>query len=255
MNMQDGSGVMATPTPEPETLFFDAPPVPEAPKKRKGFDWDNPEFRKRVISAAVLAPLVLGAVAWGGMLFHGLILLCAIFMMREWDVINAHRNSDVWGFAGICYVTATCLSFIHLRHQPDGLSLILFLLAIVWATDIGAYFAGRQIGGPKIAPSISPSKTWAGLFGGMLSAMVIGAALAWFFPFPHHFMEGIWIGALLAVVAQVGDFFESWMKRKAGMKDSSNLIPGHGGILDRVDGLTFTAPLLVLLHLWLVSQP
>ncbi|MGB1539806.1 MAG: phosphatidate cytidylyltransferase, partial [Rickettsiales bacterium] len=143
-----------------------------------------------------------------------------------------------------------------LREPAMGgsLSLLLYLLAVIWATDIGAYFSGKQIGGPKMAPRISPKKTWAGLLGGMLSATIIGVILAWFFPFPHTFLQALWISPLLAVVAQIGDLFESWLKREAGMKDSGTLIPGHGGILDRVDGLTFTAPLLLLLYLILTPD-
>src|SRR5690606_19963178 len=108
------------------------------------------QFRNRVVSAAVLGPLVLLAVVAGGVPFYTLVLVSAVLMMREWDAINAHRNSKGWGWAGVAYVTATCLSFILLRDQ--SLALLIYLLAVVWATDIGAYFAGRQIGGPKLAP-------------------------------------------------------------------------------------------------------
>ncbi len=119
--------------------------------------------------------------------------------------------------------------FYGSNEVPFALSL---LLAVI-ATDIGAYFAGRSIGGPKIAPSISPSKTWAGLAGGMAGAALVlmlgrGNGMA---------AEAIGGGAMLAIVAQAGDFFESWMKRRAGVKDSGKLIPGHGGLFDRVDGL------------------
>jgi phosphatidate cytidylyltransferase len=117
---------------------------------------------------------------------------------------------------------------------------VLGLIGIVVATDVGAYFAGRTLGGPKIAPSISPSKTWSGLIGGMLAASLFAVALAMRVS-PVFSMEelvlAILFGAFLAVVAQAGDFFESWMKRKAGVKDSGAMIPGHGGVLDRIDGL------------------
>lgn len=229
---------------------------PMADAVMSNLGWDNPEFQKRVISAAVLAPIVLIAIAVGGVFFYTLVLLTAIFMMREWDAMVRHfPPSKTWDRAGVAYVTATCLSFIILREESLGgsLSLLLLLIACVWATDIGAYFAGRQIGGPKLAPRISPNKTWAGLLGGMLTATVISMLLSLAFPFPHTMVQAAWMGALLAVVAQTGDLFESWMKRKADIKDSGTLIPGHGGILDRVDGLTFTAPLLVILHLLLTT--
>ncbi|MCH2546347.1 MAG: phosphatidate cytidylyltransferase [Alphaproteobacteria bacterium] len=211
---------------------------------------DSPEFRKRVISAVILAPLVLGAVAMGGVAFYTLVLLTAVLMMREWDSMIEHRMSPRWGWAGVAYVTVTCLSLILLREPSleGSFTLLVYFLSTIWATDIGAYFAGRSIGGPKLAPRLSPKKTWAGLFGGMLSAVTIGCILSVFFPFPNNIIQAAILSALLAVVAQLGDLFESWMKREAGMKDSSHLIPGHGGILDRVDGLTFTAPLLAIIY-------
>jgi phosphatidate cytidylyltransferase len=125
----------------------------------------------------------------------------------------------------------------------------LIVIAVI-AVDIGAYFAGRTIGGPKIAPRISPSKTWAGLGGGIVGATValvlfdahsLTEAFGQFAPVPHFLLQDVprmlLLGTMAAVVAQTGDFFESWLKRKAGVKDSSGLIPGHGGIFDRVDGL------------------
>lgn len=221
---------------------------------------DNPEFKKRVISAAILAPLILGAVAMGGVAFYLMILLTAVLMMREWDALIEHRMSPRWGWAGVIYVITTCLAMIALREPSLGghFTLMVYFLATIWATDIGAYFAGRSIGGPKLAPHLSPKKTWAGLLGGMLSAIAIGCILSFFFSFPSHAGQAILLGAVLAVVAQIGDLFESWMKREAGMKDSSNLIPGHGGILDRADGYTFTAPLLAVvyhLQLWSAAAP
>ena len=117
-----------------------------------------------------------------------------------------------------------------------------YLVALVIATDIGAYFTGRAFGGPKIARRISPSKTWSGLVGGMLAAGLVALVPA--YAFAHGMkldlstlVATFLLGMTAAVVAQVGDFFESWMKRRAGVKDSSGLIPGHGGLLDRIDGL------------------
>jgi phosphatidate cytidylyltransferase len=123
---------------------------------------------------------------------------------------------------------------------------IVSLVGVVITTDVGAYFTGRSIGGPKIAPRISPSKTWAGLGGGMLAAALWSILVAvvlsrWFSWNTLEAPGAVWLaalaGATLAIVAQCGDFLESWMKRKAGLKDSSNLIPGHGGVFDRIDGL------------------
>ncbi|WP_165321530.1 phosphatidate cytidylyltransferase [Rhizorhabdus phycosphaerae] len=144
--------------------------------------------------------------------------------------------------AGILYAVFPAVALIYLREQPgQGFALALWTLVIVWATDIGAYFAGRAIGGPKIAPSISPSKTWAGLAGGMVGALVCGAAIASASGLAAPFLIA---GAPLAVAAQVGDFFESWLKRRSGVKDSGTLLPGHGGILDRLDGVVPVALLV-----------
>jgi phosphatidate cytidylyltransferase len=122
---------------------------------------------------------------------------------------------------------------------------LLWLFLVVWATDIFAYFVGRGIGGAKLAPSISPGKTWAGLVGGMLGAAVVGGIVSTATGGP------IWLAIVaapvLAVVAQAGDLFESLLKRRAGVKDSGTLIPGHGGALDRLDGLLFATPVYALL--------
>jgi phosphatidate cytidylyltransferase len=112
-----------------------------------------------------------------------------------------------------------------------------------WSVDIGAYFAGRSIGGPKLAPSISPNKTWAGLIGGMVAAGVFGGAWAWLLQLPAIL---ILLAAPFGAAAQAGDLFESWLKRRAGVKDSGTWLPGHGGALDRLDGLVVVASLTAL---------
>jgi len=137
--------------------------------------------------------------------------------------------------AGLLYAIPPAIALIFVREQPErGLLLTLWTLAIVWATDIGAYFAGRGIGGPKLAPRLSPNKTWAGLIGGMIASAVVGGLIAWQGELPAF----CWVaGAGLAVAAQMGDLFESWLKRRSGVKDSGKLLPGHGGVLDRLDGV------------------
>jgi phosphatidate cytidylyltransferase len=141
---------------------------------------------------------------------------------------------------GLAYAGTAAIALLFLREQAQGFGLTLWALAVVWATDIGAYFTGRTIGGPKLAPRISPSKTWAGLGGGIVAAAVIGAIIAFAARLPA---TALWIGGLLAIVAQGGDLLESAMKRRAGVKDSGRLLPGHGGVLDRVDG---ALPVLIL---------
>jgi len=150
---------------------------------------------------------------------------------------------------GIPYVGVPFALMIWLREQPEaGYGLVMWLFLVVWATDIGGYFAGRAIGGPKLAPRISPKKTWAGLGGAAAAAAVTGAAVAYVFGF-HALALAAALGGLMAVVAQLGDLMESAMKRRFDVKDSGALIPGHGGILDRIDGLLAAAPAMAVIFL------
>ncbi len=157
---------------------------------------------------------------------------------------------------GLAYVASACFALEWLRSRFGFIGPI-YVIGAVAGSDIGAYFFGRTIGGPKIAPAISPSKTWAGLFGG-----IVGAALAFVTIFlienavyPTGYMtdwtassiQFLIFGLVIAVVSQIGDFFESWMKRRAGVKDSGALIPGHGGLFDRVDGLLAVLLLVAIL--------
>jgi phosphatidate cytidylyltransferase len=154
-------------------------------------------------------------------------------------------RSPWWMVAGAFYIGVPTLSLVWIRSL--GLETLLWLLLVVWATDIGAYAAGRAIGGPKLMPRVSPKKTWAGLLGGLSAAALVGAVAArWSgFGVPGLAM----VSAALAIVAQAGDLAESGVKRYFGVKDSSGIIPGHGGVLDRVDGLLAVAPVVALLCL------
>lgn len=151
------------------------------------------------------------------------------------------ERQRLWAGMGALYVGLPTIMLVWLREDPSaGLETVFWLLLLVWATDIGAYAAGRAIGGPKLMPSVSPKKTWAGLVGGMVASGLVGWAVAVLVASPSP--VGVIIGsALLAVVAQAGDLFESWVKRKFSVKDSSSIIPGHGGVLDRVDGVLTVA--------------
>ncbi len=203
-------------------------------------------LKPRIISAAVMAIMALTCLSLGGMFFIGLIMLAALQMIREWDSITLNENI-IWRLCGLGYVALPCASLVWLRGLDGGFGIVLSLFLAIWATDIGAYFAGRLIGGPKLSPQISPNKTWAGLCGGMIAAAITLAIATSFFSFPKSPANALLIGVLLALFGQIGDLFESWLKRRAGVKDSSNLIPGHGGLLDRVDGIILTAPLYALL--------
>jgi phosphatidate cytidylyltransferase len=135
------------------------------------------------------------------------------------------------------YGFAALLALLWLRHQPAfGRETIFWILVCIWATDIGAYFVGRTAGGAKLAPRISPGKTWSGLIGGMAWAAVGSATIGYAFGLGDTVRLAI-AGAALAIIGQAGDLLESAAKRRAGVKDSGRLIPGHGGLLDRIDGL------------------
>jgi phosphatidate cytidylyltransferase len=207
----------------------------------------------RTASGIAILAFAAGAIWLGGWSFRIFVGLIAIGLLAEWiKLVRAFATTMgglmIWTFAGLLYVGAATASLLFLR-DIGAVTILLAFVGIVVATDTGAYFSGRAIGGPKIAPSISPSKTWAGLGGGMLAAATFLAALGnstgdlrWWTPVA---------GAALAVVAQCGDFFESWMKRRAGVKDSGTLIPGHGGLFDRLDGLL---PVVIVGTIALVSQ-
>ena len=210
-----------------------------------------------VLSGLVLIPVALGLAYAGGAAFNILVLLAAALMADEWRRLcsidagasgTAHRRW-LWLAAGAVYIAVPCIAIIWLRSDAAvGRQAIFWLFAVVWATDIGAYFAGRGIGGPKLAPRISPGKTWAGLLGGMVCAALVGAATALLLDLSRA-APLIVISALLALVAQAGDLLESMVKRRFGVKDSGHLIPGHGGVLDRLDGLLTAAPAVAALTL------
>lgn len=219
------------------------------------------DLPRRAASAAVMLA-VAGAALWaGGAVLSAFIALVALVCFVEFFLL-IRRATQRWAvrvpaiLAGAAYIglAARGLAALELYH-------IVAVLGVVIFTDTCAYFAGRTIGGPKIAPSISPSKTWAGLAGGMAGS---AAWLVTYMALAHNTRGSValaetmaiggeealgWamIGAVLAIAAQAGDFFESWLKRRAGKKDSSNLIPGHGGVFDRVDGLLPVALIVGLL--------
>ncbi len=217
----------------------------------------NSDLPVRFASAVVMLA-VAGTALWlGGVWFDLFALIIAVVCVSEFGrlVMFAFEGKGarlVALFLGGAYIATAAYALVILPIE-----VVIGALAIVIATDVGAYFSGRSIGGPKIAPKISPSKTWAGLGGGMLAAALV--SLAFFYSnvgdraFSPMGLVALGIGAALAVIAQSGDFFESWLKRRAGVKDSSNLIPGHGGVFDRVDGLLPVA--IVTLFLWFVAHP
>ncbi len=152
-----------------------------------------------------------------------------------------------WLAAGVLYIGIAGIALIELRHDNyAGRANVLFLFLVVWASDIGAYMAGRAFGGPKLAPAVSPNKTWSGAAGGLASAVVVGVAAAALLA-PGGASRAAAVAAMLGVMAQAGDLLESWIKRRFDVKDTSSLIPGHGGLLDRLDGVIAAAPVAALL--------
>jgi phosphatidate cytidylyltransferase len=159
--------------------------------------------------------------------------------------MSAGQTRRVWVGAGVVYAAAVLIPAGMLReHAALGFVTVLWLFAAVWATDTGAYFAGRAFGGPKLAPSVSPKKTWSGAIGGTLAGLVASQAVLYFSGIVWHPMHTV--AALLVIVAaQFGDLLESWIKRHFAVKDAGTLLPGHGGVMDRLDGF-LTAALAAL---------
>lgn len=260
----------------------------------------DPALGRRVISAAIMAPVVLAFVIFDVWSFALLAAVGAVFLAREWRTLIAASFGETagniagmaaggaavlvilmmalgwaelallvalfaastsglmatiaggaafWTIIGVLYLCLPMLALVWLRAMPEeGLSTTLWLLMVVWAADVIAYFVGRSLGGPRLAPSISPGKTWSGFCGGMAGAVLVGA-LVTSVNGPFRVVTACVLATGLAVAAQIGDLAESALKRRAGVKDSGALIPGHGGIMDRVDGLLFAAPVLAVIVL------
>ena len=198
----------------------------------------------RAASALVMLLVAGGALWLGGWVWTAFVAVIALGVLWEWwglvcRFVPSVAGRIAWMLGGFIYIGLAALMLFVLRVVPlaRGQILLFAIILAVIGTDVGAYFAGRTLGGPKIAPKISPSKTWSGLVGGMVGAAV---ALVLVTYQAEGFDDLGWkllAGAIIAIIAQSGDFFESWMKRRAGVKDASNLIPGHGGLFDRADGL------------------
>ncbi|MGH6879549.1 MAG: phosphatidate cytidylyltransferase [Hypericibacter sp.] len=182
-------------------------------------------------------------------LLGGALLLGLVASLGEGWVAGA------WVSLGILYAGLPSLALVWLRYDPvSGLATLLWVLFLVWAVDTAAYTAGKLIGGPKLIPRVSPSKTWAGLAGGAAGAAIIGYLAACWAGQPNPWLL-TGLSLLLALAEQAGDIFESAVKRRFGVKDSSGLIPGHGGILDRVDGLVAVALIVAGFALWGGGSP
>lgn len=217
----------------------------------------------RTASALILMPLVLFALIHGGVPFIILAGAGLMISLYEWAKMAAlDKNPIQNAVIGFSYILFCFAALFYMRlYQSDGVGLTLSLILCIWASDTGAYFAGKMIGGPKMAPSISPNKTWAGLIGGMISSAAtyllythwlgpiltkwVGVDLS-ILEFTSGFVIFI-LGASFTITGQIGDLMISHEKRRVGVKDTGNLIPGHGGLLDRIDSLLLAAPIFLLI--------
>lgn len=177
----------------------------------------------------------------------GLIAIAVIALLSAAVAAYEEGGGPAWRYLGVVYVSVPPVAFVILREDPvHGIAAILLIMLMVWAADTLAYFAGRIIGGPKLAPAISPKKTWAGLAGAMAGSAIAALAVAKAMGL-QSVMVLVLIAAALAIVEQAGDLFKSAMKRRYGVKDSGRLIPGHGGVIDRVDGLVAVATVAAII--------
>jgi phosphatidate cytidylyltransferase len=204
------------------------------------------ELAVRTISGIVMIAIAITAAIAGGYVFAIFAALAATAIYYEWTRIVRGWGLG-WRIAGFFYALLPALSLLWIRDRSaDKLDLLLWVFIVTWSTDIGAYFVGRAIGKRKLAPSISPGKTVEGLVGGVIAATLLGGAWAFVLELPPALFV---LAPIFALFAQAGDLFESWMKRRAGLKDSGSWLPGHGGLLDRLDGLVPVAVLTALAQL------
>ena len=202
----------------------------------------------RIGSAIVLFAIAGTALWFGGLAFGLLLLVGGALVLVEW--LQLVKRMPLGGGARTAFnllgpvLILGAMAGLWFVRDHLGMTAALWVFGMVWATDIGAYFAGRAFGGARLAPKISPSKTWSGLIGGMVAALIASATIG-----DRAGIIGVplWIGLFMGLLAQMGDLGESWMKRRAGVKDSGKLIPGHGGLFDRVDGVLPVALLLGVL--------
>lgn len=257
-----------------------------SPPARRSFDWAN--LGVRFLSAALLIPLALAAVWFGGAFFFLVMTLAALRLSFEWGRMSApkaqfraagavgasivlamaagrlgaqeagwavlvlgalavalafgpltHRLTDV--AFGVIYIGAPTFAMLWMRDSDHGRAWTTLLFAVTWSADTGAFLIGSLLKGPKLEPRLSPKKTWSGLFGGLLAGTAAGAVFPLIFDLPLSPLAAGLIGLVGSAATVAGDLWESALKRRFGVKDSGGLIPGHGGLLDRVDGLMFAA--------------
>jgi len=252
------------------------------------------DLKVRAISGLILAPLGLGVVYLGGTVFFAVVAIFALGLGLEWmfltetaygaalivpfgllmsvvaaqfstphhtliallasAVIATSITRRISTLGGVLYLGWALISILYLRASPHGAFALIALLLVVWSADVGAYLGGRFIGGPKLAPTISPGKTWSGAFTGLLAGVIAGVLCAWMGGYSTSqpaLMAATILSLAIVIASQLGDLLESAVKRRYGKKDSSQLIPGHGGLLDRLDavlGAAFCLGIATVIH-------
>jgi phosphatidate cytidylyltransferase len=203
------------------------------------------EMRRTLVVASGVIALVVAGWTIGTGRFEAWLVMVLLGCVAVGSLAPERR---IWAAAGFGYAAAAQIASILIRFDSaEGLSALVLILLVVWATDIGGYFAGRGIGGPKLWPRISPNKTWAGAIGGFAASIVVAAGFAAFRL--GETIPLLVLASVLSIASQLGDLFESAVKRRFGVKDSSRIIPGHGGVLDRLDGFVAAVVLAAIFGL------
>ena len=217
----------------------------DAVTKKTGGSNPSPNLKKRIVSSLVLIPLAIYAFYFSKDLFMFLAIAVTILMAFEWfQLTQSATNKRKWHLIGFFYILVPIWSILKLRDIDPNI--ILWMFFIIWSTDIFAYFAGKNLGGPKLAPKISPNKTWSGMIFGILASMIIGFISSFIFV-AGNVAFFVVVSGILAIIEQLSDLLESKFKRIFGVKDSGDIIPGHGGVLDRLDGVILLAPVILVL--------
>jgi|TARA_Y100000296_G_scaffold2495_1_gene2849 phosphatidate cytidylyltransferase len=207
----------------------------------------------RLISALVLAPLSIFCVYAGGYFFFGLVLLAYVASVQEWARMCVRLPAYKWLSAafGLLYFSCCYAMFLYIRAQGEGAQLVFLLFVVVWGCDIGAYFFGKMIGGTKCVPEISPNKTWAGVWGGAFTSVVLALGYVYFIlPARFDALYIVLMAVVIAFASMLGDLLISYVKRRADVKDTGSIIPGHGGVLDRIDSLILATVPMTFFVFW-----
>ena len=213
-----------------------------------GWEWRRLCAAQRFDSAGIILTIaVAGATVLASFHHVGLAVLSVVAgaLIVSFMIVGSEGKSSIWTMAGILAIGLTGISLILVREIGDDWSVTMWFVVAIWATDINAFFVGRAVGGPKLAPKISPGKTWSGLIGGIIGAVCWSVIWALWTGAEQAGTLAL-LGAVIAIFAQLGDLGVSRVKRRFGVKDTGTLIPGHGGLLDRADGIIGAAPVAVL---------